>query len=207
MEIKHLIRKLNTYHPVSQEMEKALRREATTLSLPKHYEILKAPAVETHCLFVAKGLVEMYTFKQGRKYVTGFFKAGDIVVDLRSFLFQVSSQYTIKLLENSQIVCVSYDQAFHYLRRFLEATFIFSGIIVEKLERMEQLQDEMRTLSATKRLGKLISVYPRIEQRATQDSVASYLGIAPQSLSRLKRAQNRKRSKVKQKSEPNPRSG
>lgn len=206
MEIKHLIRKLNGYHPVSEEMQKALHREATTLSLPKHHEILKAPAVQTHILFVAKGLVEMYTFKQGRKYVTGFFKAGDIVVDLKSFLFQVSSKCTIKLLENSQIVCVSYDQAFQYQRRFLEATFIFSGIVVEKYEQMQQLQDEMRTLSATKRLSKLLSVHPHIQQRATQESVASYLGIAAQSLSRLKRAQKHKRTKVKRKSEPNPRS-
>jgi|GEM_PF-886568 CRP-like cAMP-binding protein len=204
MEIKQMIRKLNSFYPLSEELKRTLLREATKMSLPRHHEILKAPAVETSIMFIAKGLVEMYSFRNGRKCVTGFYKAGDIVVDLRSFMHQVSSQYTIKLLEKSQIVCISYEQAMRYGGRFLESGFIFSGIVSEKLEQMEQFYDDLRTMSAMKRLSKLLTSYPKIEQRASQDSIASYLGIAPQSLSRIKRIQHDRKSKVKSTSEPHP---
>jgi hypothetical protein len=77
------------------------------------------------------------------------------------------------------------------LQDFPEANAIYRMVMNEYVEQLRERIHDMQHLSAVDRFKKLHDRLPRIEQIVSQEYLASYLGITPQSLSRLKRSLNR----------------
>jgi len=185
--MNRLFQVLSAIHPLSEDFKSALAREITHLSLPNYYLLLEAPKIAEHAYFLANGFAITYTFINGKKQIEYLWTVGQIVVSARSFFEQVPSKEFIQLVKQSEVLYISYASTIRLLETFPEANFIYRVIMNQYLENSRERIRDLQHLNAVERYQKLSTSFPHIEQIISQEYIASYLGIAPQSLSRLKK--------------------
>ncbi|HMI67797.1 MAG TPA: Crp/Fnr family transcriptional regulator [Cyclobacteriaceae bacterium] len=185
--IVELFKVLSAIHPLSKNFKRALERELLPLSLPKHHMLLEVPDISRYAYFLSSGFAMAFAFVHGKKVTEAFWTPGQILVASSSFFEQVPSAEYIQLMDKSELLCISYDSVQKLFSLYPEATHLYRIIMNRQYGQSRMRVQDFRRLSAQERLEKLISIIPDIEQTIPQESIASYLGITPQSLSRLKR--------------------
>lgn len=178
---------LASIHSVSREFREAVEERITPLSLPANHHLLEAMRVAECAYFLYEGFAMAYTFLDGKKQVEWFWASGQIVIPIRSFFHQVPSNEFIQLKTDARLCCISYDAVQELLGRFAEALEIYTSVMVQYYEASRERTRDLQNLTALQRYEKLRSMFPRVEQYVSQEDIASYLGIAPQSFSRIKR--------------------
>jgi CRP-like cAMP-binding protein len=141
-----------------------------------------------HHLFVEKGLLRSYTVDEaGKEHIIQFAPENWFIGDRGSYYFNQPSDMNIQAIEPTDVVM--FDQAF--LERAMCTRQEFS-IFNERLlqNHIRQLQGRINLLlsaSAEKRYLSFIETYFDLTLRIPQWMIASYLGITPESLSRVRK--------------------
>lgn len=187
MKTQQLFDLLSAIHPLSDELKSSMRRELTSLSLPKGYLLLEAPRVADMAYFLVEGFAMSYTYIKGKRQVECFWGQGQIVVSTKSFFEQTPSKEFIILTVQSDVLCMSYDSVTRLFSDFPETSYISRVIVNQYFESCRERLHDHQYASTEERFDKLVATFPTIEQVVTQEHIASYLGITPQSMSRLKR--------------------
>ncbi len=136
--------------------------------------------------FVSSGTLRSYVRNSEGEFNNDFYFDNDFVSAYTSFLTQMPTNCNIEALTDSTVHCISYeklnqlieqDSAFLKLSKYISDTYF-----IRKCKRETSFLKQ----SAAERLEGLSTLYPGIEQRVSQYHIASYLGVKPESLSRIK---------------------
>lgn len=141
-----------------------------------------------YTFFVEKGLLRQFSIdEKGKEHILAFAPENWFVSDRESVHFQKPSSYYIQALEDSRVVLLNND----FIARLGKAFPAFSNFNLQLLHNhIRHLQKRIELLlsaSAEDRYLQFIKMYPDILLRVPQSMIASYLGIAPESLSRVRR--------------------
>lgn len=191
MKTEKLFSVLSSIHPISSEFRSAVEKVITPLSLPSYFMLLEARKVAECAYFLDEGFAMSYTFVKGKKQVEWLWRSGQIMMSAKSFFEQLPSQEFIQLRNHSELFCVTHASVLHLFEKFPEAHFIYRVIMNQYYEHSRERTRDLQHLTALERYEKLTLHFPHVEQYVTQENLASYLGIAPQSFSRIKRRQKR----------------
>ena len=135
---------------------------------------------------IESGVLRSYIEREGEEFIKDFYFSGTIVVSYGSFLTGEPCIGYIQALEETRLVTLSrlgYDQLLRESDQWYKfGKYISDCFLIRKCRRETSFLME----SAYERYKLLLKTYPRIEQHVSQYYIASYLGIKPESLSRLK---------------------
>ena len=136
--------------------------------------------------FVEKGTLRSYREKDGEEYISDFYFPGSFVTSYRSFLLQQPSVGSIQALEESEILIIN-NEYYNLLLNESPLWYKFGKHISDTLFIKKCIKETSLLMdSAKERYNLLLKTYPKIEQHVSQYHIASYLGIKPESLSRIK---------------------
>jgi CRP-like cAMP-binding protein len=164
---------------------------AKTLFLPKKLRkkhlILQEGEVSKYSIFVEKGILRTYKIdEKGNEHTLQLASEGWWAADLYSFLTNEPSNFYIEALENCELLLISrasWDELMDKIPAF-ERYFriLIQNNLVSTQKRL------MSTLSQTaeEKYLELTSSFPDLLQRVPQTIIASYLGITPETLSRIR---------------------
>lgn len=141
-----------------------------------------------HTFFVENGLLRQFSIdEKGKEHILSFAPENWFVTDRESSYFNQPSAYYIQALEDSSVVMLNEDFIHLLSERF--PTFIdFNNRLLHNHIRHLQNRINLLLSAATEdRYLQFIKMYPDILLRVPQTMVASYLGITPESLSRVRR--------------------
>lgn len=150
--------------------------------------ILRAGEVCRHFLFVDEGLLQFVSLdEKGDEHILQFAPENWLVSDRSSMFFDEPSLYYIKAIEPSRVVFL--DPEF-----FSEASrlrFEFSCFTETSLHRsiyfLQRRIQSLLGMSAKQRYLEFMELYPELLLRVPQWMIAAYLGVTPESLSRVRR--------------------
>ena len=150
--------------------------------------LLRAGEVCKHSFFTAKGLLRSYTIdKQGKEHIIQFAPEGWLIADRSSAFFDEPSFLYIDAVEDADIVVI--DNLF--FDELTKQCPDFSLSNVNSLHHhIKQIQNRVNLLlgaTAEERYLDFIRLYPQLLLRIPQWMIASYLGITPESLSRVRK--------------------
>lgn len=180
---------LNQYAPLTDESLAELLGITKCRKVKKNECLLSIGQIATNKYFVCKGiLVSVYLTRDGREHIKNFFTEGNFAGSTASSLQAIPSAFAIQSLEDG--VVIEYDhrkykqliQERDDLKRFYIAYLEQSWII-----KNEQRQIAFATQTATERYLTFLKEYWELDQRVPLRHVASYLGITPTQLSRIRK--------------------
>lgn len=158
------------------------------LHVEKGQFLLREGEVCRQFFYVEKGLLRYYSIdKKGKEHIIQFAPEGWFVGDRESQFFNRPSQFFIQALEDSDVAMIDED-LICTISKADETFGLFSNQLLHN--HIRQLQHRINMLlsaTAEERYLDFIKIYPDILLRVPQTLVASYLGITPESLSRVRK--------------------
>ena len=135
---------------------------------------------------IESGVLRSYIEKDAVEFIKDFYFPGSIVVSYGSFLTGEPSIGSIQALEETYLITLSRSSYGQLLQESSEwfkfGKYISDSLLIKKCRRETSFLMD----NAFERYKLLLKTYPQVEQHLSQYYIAAYLGIKPESLSRLK---------------------
>ncbi len=173
---------------LSHEDEAIILSAFEPMSIKKKKDLLVSGQVCQYLYFITKGcLRSFYIDSKGVEHIYQIRMDNSWISDIKSFFSKSPSNYNIESLEDSTLLRISYERFEQLLKEFpnLERYFriLFQKAYINALERLNATMWE----TAMDRYNEMLKENPEIFQRVPLVYIASYLGITPESLSRIRR--------------------
>lgn len=146
-----------------------------------------------HSFFVEKGLLRQYSIdEKGKEHILSFAPESWIVTDRESVYFNQPSEYFIQALEPSQVILL--DEFFFTTlsQQFPKFSDFNNRLLHNHIRHLKKRIKLLLSAVAEDRYLEFLKMYPDIVNRVPQTMIASYLGITPESLSRVRKELVRK---------------
>lgn len=176
-------------HPLfTQEQLEVIFAAHTKLELKKNDYLLQQGQVAKSYYIIENGLVRFYVMDyNGHEITTQFCSANEIVNEVSSLFQRIPSVQNIQAVTDAVIWQISLDD-FQHLYHTMESVREWGREWMSAQLFQCQLRSmEMITTSATDRYQRLMEQKPQVIQQAPLKQIASYLGIADSSLSRIRK--------------------
>lgn len=161
----------------------------------KHQYILQEGEVATHDNFIIKGFSRTYRVDdKGQEHVLRFTPEEWWTGDLASFLSGKPSIYNVDCLEDTEVLRITCADLDTLLERVPKMNKYFRLLYQRSIISYNLRLASNLSKSASERYEEFIERFPDIWQRVPNHQIASYLGITPQSLSRI-RSQSQSQSR------------
>lgn len=165
-----------------------LSKDIKTSKLNKNTILLRPGEICENSFFVSKGLLRMYaTDTQGKEHIIQFAPENWIVGDRSSTYFNQPSEYYIDCVENSEIVYISRDFVNNLSDMDTTSRSYFDSLLHNHIRHLQRRISLLLCATAEQRYMGFIALYPNLILRVPQWMIASYLGITPESLSRVRK--------------------
>lgn len=138
--------------------------------------------------FVGSGLFRyFYVNEKGSEFTKGFFPEQNFITSYTAMVKSRPSHYTVQALEDSNVLVIDYPRwQTLYQGNSCWMNLLFA--LVEKgYMKKEARERELLILNAEERYRVFLREYPDLEKRIKQHMIASYLGITPVALSRIRK--------------------
>lgn len=186
MNTNRLFKLLSSKYALPTNFRAALEKALSAAAYPKGHQLVQAQVAAHHAYFLEKGFALSFQYLPAKRVVTDFWKEGEIIVSPRSFFDQLPTDEIVQLATDSELLSISYRQVIDLFERFPVANHLARDIMVDYYARCKERIMDIHTLDNWTRYNKLLAIYPGIELNVTQEYIASYLNITPQTLSRIK---------------------
>ena len=180
--------------PITDEQFEFLKTQFIPKKVKKHEFLIREGEVAKYGIFVAAGCLRTYTIdNKGKEHIIQFSIENWWTGDRNSFMTGTPTPYFIDALEDSEVLLFE-DASMQKAIAYIPA---MAAQYQEGLQRHGTANEKriVSSLSATaeERYDNFLKTYPTIAQRVPQHMIASYLGVSPETLSRIRKQLSRKK--------------
>ena len=172
---------------IPPEEQAWLRQQLTPVTLEKQAHFLRAGEIPRRIGFNLHGLMRLYYIdRDGNEVNKHFCTEQTLAISYSAFLEQAASKIFIQALEDTRLLVLEHDIYLALLDRhpcWQKAARQLSEMLYILKEKREF---ELLMYSAKERYLLFREEYAALDQRLNQYHIASYLGITPESLSRIR---------------------
>ncbi len=182
-----LIRYFSRFTTLSAEEQQALTGSMIMHRFSKGSLILREGQYHTDTYFVVEGLVRQYRVVEDAEITTGFFAEDDWIISLTGFTGTAPSATSLVCMEDTVLVVGNEERAQEIFRRFPRLETISRAVMETVFAAQTEYMQSLMTDTAGQRYRRLLGTRPSLLQRVPQYYIASYIGVQPETLSRIRR--------------------
>jgi len=156
--------------------------------LRKRQYLLQEGDVSRFTAFVEKGMLRSYSIdEKGSEHILQFAFEGWWIGDHYSFHTGQPSNYNIDALEDSELLLITKAAEEELMQKVPKLERYFRILLQNSLVAIQSRMVASMSKTADQRYADLVNSCPTIPQRVPQHMMASFLGITPETLSRIRK--------------------
>nr|WP_199000824.1 Crp/Fnr family transcriptional regulator [Flavobacterium sp. ASV13] len=187
MNIQQLILHFENYLPLNDTEKEELNKYIIEKRVKRRQFILQESDVCRHYNFVVSGLFKMYAVdKNGIEHNIQFASENEWITDIGSFHSDKPSHLYIEAIEPSVILQIEKKNLLFLYTHFPKFDRNFRVIIENKFIELENRVLQNISSTAEERYQTFLGQYPNLSNRLPNNQIASYLGITPEFLSKIR---------------------
>ncbi|MFV7235798.1 Crp/Fnr family transcriptional regulator [Flavobacterium sp. ZB4R12] len=172
---------------LSDEESEAIAETMNIQQFKKGTILLKEGQISTEAYFVLEGCVRQYFLVDGEEKTNIFFTEEQWVISLNSFSKNSPSTHYMACCIDTVLVVGNREKEEDLYKRFPKLETISRKVMEKIFAEQQEIMASYTTDSPEQRYIKLLKSRPDLFQIIPQYQIASYLGIKPESLSRIKK--------------------
>ena len=185
--MENLINYIKSRITLTQNEIDLIKNYFVSEEVPAQTNLLKSGKVERYIYFLEAGIVKGYQNIDGKIVVQHLVAAKDFFTSLDSFMTETPSIDYYETITNCKVIKISKPD-FDILKKETKFWALFVKDVTNehlncKLERVKDFQ----ILNAKERYLKFVNQHPDLVLNVSIDNIASFLGMEPQSLSRIRK--------------------
>ncbi|OED36967.1 hypothetical protein AB832_05395 [Flavobacteriaceae bacterium (ex Bugula neritina AB1)] len=185
--IHSLIQYFEEYTVLSEPEKAYLIKNVPVKTIEKNQLLLSEGEISTEFYFILGGAIRLY-YLTGIEEKTAFFYFEHMFVSsYESFTKQLPSKHNLQAIERCTIAVISFETAYELLESYPKFEFLARVMMEAELIVCQEIISSFVTLSAEKRYLKLLETNSPLLQRIPQYQLATFLGITPETLSRIRK--------------------
>ena len=187
MTVQPLIEYFKNYLPLNDEEINLLTQRVTQRQIKRRQMILQEGFVCKHYTFVEKGCFKMYGIdEKGTEHNLRFAVENDWIADLGSFYSEKPSKLFIEAIEPSTILQIEKQDLLYLFTNVPKFDRNFRVIVEEKFIELQNRLLQSFSSNAHQRYLNFLEQYQELALRLPNTQIASYLGITPEFLSKIR---------------------
>lgn len=160
--------------------------EPNLLSVPPKTILLEEGKVADNLYLIRKGCLRLFFYNEGKDITFQFFFEGDVVASFDSLYKRTPSLFYLESIELTKVSTITRDNLFNLIERHPLARKFYEATLIDRFHAYQQLFLSRIKNTPQQRYEELLKEHPDIVRRVPQHYIASYLGITPVSLSRIR---------------------
>ena len=159
---------------------------AETLPIPPKTILLEEGKIADKIYLVRNGCLRLFFYSEGKDITFQFFFEGDFVASFDSLYKGTPSLFSLESIEPSEVLYIKKRDFYDKIESNPSLRKLYEKKIIERFSFYQHLFLSRIKNTPQQRYEELLKEYPNIIQRVPQHYIASYLGITPVSLSRIR---------------------
>ena len=185
--VEPLLEYFNKSFPLNEEEKILVREKFHSRLFRKRQFVLQEGDVCTQFNFVVRGCLRSYKIdEKGNTHILQFAIENNWINDLGSFHSQQVSLLNIDALEDTVVLQISHDDLIYLYRQGPKFNLIFRVLVENAYIRLQGRVLQNISSSAEERYRSFLELYPHLLNRLSQVQIASFLGVTPEFLSKLR---------------------
>ena len=185
---EELVKSLRSRVKISDDSIDIIKSKLVPKKARKRQFLLNAGDVCQNMIFVERGLLRSFSdARNGSEHTMQFAAEGWWISDMASFFSGEASNYNIEALEGSELLLMSKPVMDELIDAVPLIQRYFLNLMENHIIALQRRINVVQSMSAEETYLKLMEVNPDLINRASQQHIASYLGITPETLSRVRR--------------------
>lgn len=176
---------ITQYITLSNDEKKWIEESKSILHCKKGDILLRESEYSEKCFFILRGCVRSYYLIDGEEKNTAFFIESETITPV-SYITKEPSAYYLSCLENCILSVASPTQSRQLIKKVPKLQDLVFRLNENLIVQKQIMYDDFKNLNAEKRYLKLMEKRPDLTNRVPQYHIASFLGMTPVSLSRLR---------------------
>ncbi len=181
-----ILKYLSKYIPITEELEEEIKKAGFVKCFAKGTVLLEEGSISNECFFIIKGCIRSYYLKDGDEKTTDFFTEEQAVVPSAYGKNEPSKHYLVCIEDTIAGVGTPEIETEMY-QKFPQIESLNRALGEVIMAKQQDSFAEFKMASPEERYLALLKNRPDLTQRAPQHQIASYLGIKPESLSRIRK--------------------
>jgi len=183
---------LSKYIPITEELEEELSKIQFIKRFGIGTILLEEGKISNECFFIIKGCIRSYYLKDGEERTTEFYTEEQAVIP-SAYGNKIPSEYFLECIEDTIAGVGTPELETEMYQKFPQLESLNRALGEAIMAKNQNTFAEYKMASPEERYQALLKNRPDLIQRAPQHQIANYLGIKPESLSRIrKRIMNQK---------------
>ncbi len=181
-----IIKYLSKYIPINKELEEAIIKSGFIKSFGKGTLLLEEGKISNECYFIINGCIRSFYIKDGEEKTTEFYTE-DQAVTPSVYGKKNPSEYYLECVEDTVAGVGTPELETEMYQKFPQIESLNRALGEAIMAKYQDTFAEFKMASPEERYLNLLTNRPDLIQRVPQHQIASYLGIKPESLSRIRK--------------------
>ena len=183
---------ISKYVPLTEEEKLSILKEVPHKTFKKGTHLIKPGQISRECYFNIQGLVRQYEIVNGEEKTTYFYSEGEAIVAFDSASKNLPCEFNWICEENTTLVIGKLDKIDEAYSKNPKLEIMSKLFMNQEFGKYQNLSSSLITLNPENRYLQLLEKRPDLINRIPQYHLASYLGVKPETLSRIRKRISKK---------------
>ncbi|WP_367331413.1 Crp/Fnr family transcriptional regulator [Sphingobacterium multivorum] len=186
IQLNHLIKIIKQLFPLNDKEISLLNDGISFFSAEKEKNLIKPLHVADRLFFLEKGTVRSFYQKDYKDINTEFFFENDFFTAFTSFLTQEKTNLHFQCIEQCDLISIPRELLDKLLREDTKWNILLNNILAKEYIKKCRRESSFLLLDANERYHYFLKQFPDADNRIPLFHIASYLGMSPETLSRIR---------------------